>query len=281
MTGAEIAARLRAEGRAVLVMVAEARGSTPREAGAAMLVAPGGAVGTIGGGTVEHRACAAARALLSDPAPAPLLEEFPLGPDLDQCCGGRVSVALAPLAAADAPRVEAGRVPLWAGGPVWTEPPRPRTVLVYGAGHVGRALVAALAPLPFALRWIDARPGTLDAAPPGVATVETPLPEAEARAAAPGALHVALTHSHALDLEIVAAALAARPGFVGLIGSATKRATFLRKLRARGLAEDRRARLTCPIGLPGLRDKRPPVIAASVAAQLLMVGAAAGAERAA
>ena len=281
MTGAEIAARLREEGRAVLVMVAEARGSTPREAGAAMLVAPGGASGTIGGGTVEHRVIEAARAMLADPAPEPLAQDVPLGPDLDQCCGGRVTVALAPLAAADAGRFEAGRAALWAGGPVWAEPPRPRPALIYGAGHVGRALVSALTPLPFALRWIDARPGTLDAAPQGVATVETPLPEAEAEAAPPGALHVVLTHSHALDLEIVAAALAGRPGFVGLIGSATKRATFLRKLRARGLGEDRLARLTCPIGLPGLRDKRPAVIAASVAAQLLTIEAAAAAERAA
>ncbi len=314
MTGAEIAARLRAEGRGVLVMVVAARGSTPREAGAAMLVAGTGAAGTIGGGRVEHECVQAARRMLQAAArsaagsagasapdrarPAPQggrdapprgtgailgaershweksrkTMDFPLGPALDQCCGGFLHIALAPLTAADAPRFEAGAAELWEGGPVWREAPAPRPVLIYGAGHVGRALVAALAPLPFALRWVDARAGATEGAPPGVATVETPLPEAEAAAAPPGAFHVILTHSHALDLEIAAAALGARPGHVGLIGSATKRASFARKLRARGVDP---AGLTCPIGLPGLRDKRPAVIAASVAADLLSRDAAA------
>jgi xanthine dehydrogenase accessory factor len=112
-----------------------------------------------------------------------------------------------------------------------------------------------------------------------VTVVETPLPEAEAHAAPPEAMHLVLTHSHALDLEIVAAALTKGAAFVGLIGSATKRATFGRKLRTRGLPEAALARLTCPIGLPGLRDKRPAVIAASVAAQLLQVDAALAAQR--
>jgi xanthine dehydrogenase accessory factor len=155
-------------------------------------------------------------------------------------------------------------------------------VLVYGAGHVGAAVVRALAPLPFAIRWIDARAGLAADPPPGATVVETPLPEAEAAAAPREAFHLVLTHSHALDLEIVAAALARGAAFVGLIGSATKRATFRRKLAARGLPEASLAALTCPIGLPGLRDKRPAVIAASVAADLLLRDAAAArAERAA
>jgi xanthine dehydrogenase accessory factor len=207
--------------------------------------------------------------------PATAVEVFSLGPALDQCCGGRMSIALARLGAHDAPRFTAGGpVALWPDGPVFREAPALRPVLVYGAGHVGTALVRALAPLPFAVRWIDARPGAFPEAPPGVACVETPLPEAETTRAAPEAMHVVLTHSHALDLEIVAAALAREAAFVGLIGSATKRATFLRRLRARGLPESAVARLTCPIGLPGLKDKRPAVIAAAVAAQLLQTDAA-------
>jgi xanthine dehydrogenase accessory factor len=207
--------------------------------------------------------------------PAAAEEIFPLGPALDQCCGGRMTVALARLAAHDAPRFTAGGpVALWPDGPVFREGPSPRPVLVYGAGHVGTALVRALAPLPFAVRWIDARADAFPEAPPGVACIETPLPEAETARAAPEALHIVLTHSHALDLEIVAAALAREAAFVGLIGSATKRATFLRRLRARGLPETALARLTCPIGLPGLKDKRPAVIAAAVAAQLLQIDAA-------
>ena len=266
LTGATVATALRAEGRAALALVTESRGSTPRAAGAAMLVTEGAARATIGGGRVEHEAMAAARALLAEPAPEPREIAFPLGPALDQCCGGALRVALAPLTAADADRFETGAAALWPNGPIFRDPPPPRPALVYGAGHVGAALIRALAPLPFSLRWIDARAGALAEAPQGVAVVETPLPEAEAAAAPPGALHVILTHSHALDLEIVAAALTSRPGFVGLIGSATKRATFARKLRGRGVDP---AGLTCPIGLPRLRDKRPAVIAATTAAQLL------------
>ncbi|MGF1660128.1 MAG: xanthine dehydrogenase accessory protein XdhC [Rubrimonas sp.] len=279
LRGADIAAGLERMGRAVLAFVTLVRGSTPREAGAAMLIGAEGALGTIGGGTAEHRAVSAARALLAEAAPAPETLDFPLGPELDQCCGGAMVVALAPLTAADAPRFATGGAALWPGGPIWREGPAPRPVLIYGAGHVGAAVVRALAPLPFALRWVDAREGLTAEAPRGVATVETPLPEAEAGAAPAGALHLVITHSHALDLEIVASALRNDPGFVGLIGSATKRATFLRRLRARGLTEAALARLTCPIGLPGLRDKRPAVIAASVAAQLLQVDAALAAQR--
>jgi xanthine dehydrogenase accessory factor len=279
MTGPDVAAALARAGRGVMALITDVRGSAPRDAGAAMLATADGLIGSVGGGTVEWRALETARAMLADAAPAPGSVAFPLNPALDQCCGGRIRLAFAPLTAADAPRFAAGApVALWEGGPVWTpEPPR-RAVHVYGAGHVGAALVRALAPLPLRVRWIDARAGVLAEPPPGVETVETPLPEAEA-ARAPDALHLVMTHSHAVDLEIVAAALQAGAGFAGLIGSATKRATFLSKLRARGLAEARLAALVCPIGLPSLRDKRPAVIAASVAADLLLREAAAGAAR--
>jgi xanthine dehydrogenase accessory factor len=262
-----------------MALIVEVRGSAPQDAGAAMLVTADGSVGSVGGGTVEWRALETARAMLAEAAPAPAHVDYPLGPALDQCCGGRIRLAFAPLSAADAPRFAAdGPVALWQGGPVWTPDPPRRAVHIYGAGHVGAALARALAPLPFAIRWIDARAGVLADPPPGVEAIETPLPEAEA-ARAPEALHLVMTHSHAVDLEIVAAALEAGSGFVGLIGSATKRATFLSKLRARGLAEARLAALVCPIGLPGLRDKRPAVIAASVAADLLLREAAAEAAR--
>ena len=264
------------EGRAAVVLVAEARGSAPREAGAAMLVTGSATQGTIGGGSVEHRAIARAREIL--PTGGHELADLSLGPALDQCCGGHMRLAFAVFGATDLPRLRAaeGAVALWQGGPVLTEAPPGRPVLVYGAGHVGRALVGALAPLPFRLRWIDARLDALPKDPPeGVETIATPLPEAEARDAPPGAMHVVLTHSHALDLEIVDAVMERGDfAFLGLIGSATKRATFLRRLRQRGLPESRLARLTCPIGVPGLRDKRPEVIAAATAAQLLWADAA-------
>jgi xanthine dehydrogenase accessory factor len=294
---ADICAAVGRDGRAVLVLVAEARGSAPREAGAAMLVAPSGPQGTVGGGAVEHRATEIARAMLAGTAEPRAEIEFPLGPALDQCCGGRMRLAFAVLTPADLSPLDgrdqsrhprglalqaersALRLELWPGGPVFVEPPPARQVVVYGAGHVGRALVRALAPLPFRPVWVDARAGACAEAPAGVEVHETPLPEAVAEGAMPDAMHVVLTHSHALDLEIVTAVMARDFGFCGLIGSATKRALFRRKLAERGVARAAIDRLTCPIGLPGLRDKRPAVIAASVAAQLLQVEAALAARR--
>ena len=270
------------EGGAVVVMVAEAQGSVPREAGAAMLVTAFRITDTIGGGTVEHRAMAHARTMLSgadDDAlernQDGLILDFPLGPALDQCCGGHMRVAFAVFGTTDLERLREarGELELWPGGPVLVEAAASRHVLIYGGGHVGTALARALAPLPFAVRWVDARLDGFPAEiPAGVETVETPLPEAEAKAAPGDALHVVLTHSHALDLEIIAAVLERGEfGFLGVIGSATKKALFLRRLRERGIPENRLARLTCPIGVPGVRDKRPGVIAASVAVQLLQV----------
>jgi xanthine dehydrogenase accessory protein XdhC len=269
---ADLITAVEREGRAVVVVVAEARGSVPREAGAAMLVTGAGAVGTIGGGTVEHRALVEARGMLGGDLGGVILD-FPLGPALDQCCGGHMRVAFAAFGVVDLGRLRAasGVLALWQGGPVLVEAAARRVVLIYGAGHVGTALARALAPLPFAVRWVDARLDAFPAeVPAGVETVVTPLPEAEAKAAPADALHVVLTHSHALDMEIVSAVLERDEfGFLGVIGSATKKALFLRRLRERGIAEGRLARLVCPIGVPGIEDKRPGVIAASVAAQLL------------
>ena len=267
------------EGRAAVAMIAVAHGSAPREAGAALLVTGAGVSGTIGGGSVEFQSAMHARQLLANAAADGDAEQehvtldFPLGPALDQCCGGHLQIAFAVFSATDLPRLRAceGSFELWPGGPLLQGDPDPAPVLVYGAGHVGAALVRALAPLPFAIRWVDARLGAFPAdLPPGAVTVATPLPEAEARSAPSGAMHVILTHSHALDLEIAAAILERDDfGFLGLIGSATKKTLFLKRMRERGIPECRLARLVCPIGVSGIRDKRPAVIAASVAAQLL------------
>ena len=145
--------------------------------------------------------------------------------------------------------------------------------ICFGAGHVGRALALALAPLPFAVRWIDPRRDAFPThAPANVTLIHAPEPAAELAGAPDRALVVVMTHSHALDLELVAEALRVqRFGYVGLIGSATKRARFLSQMRAAGLTELELARLVCPIGVPGLESKDPAVIAASSAVQLLIV----------
>ena len=144
-------------------------------------------------------------------------------------------------------------------------------VWLFGAGHVGRALMLALAPLPFDVTWIDERADAFPAAvPANMRPLRSPEPAEEIARAPTDALIVVMTHSHARDLAIVHAALAAgRFGYVGLIGSDSKRARFTRRLREAGVAEARIAELVCPIGLPGIRSKLPAAIAAGVAAQLL------------
>jgi xanthine dehydrogenase accessory factor len=135
---------------------------------------------------------------------------------------------------------------------------------------VGRALVLALAPLPFAVRWIDARADAFPAHVPANATpVRTADLEGEVARASADALVLVMTHDHALDLAITAAALQRDFPFVGLIGSATKRARFERRFREIGIPDERIRSLVCPIGLPGIASKEPAAIAASVAAQLL------------
>lgn len=247
---------------AVVVEVGATRGSVPREAGTRMLVAADEVLGTIGGGHLELKAIATARRLLAgEPAPAEL--HFALGPSLGQCCGGSVSLRLLPLAAA-----QPARWPL----------PTPRfTLQLYGAGHVGRAIVRLLADLPCRVQWIDERESEFPPtpSPPQIERVCVEAVEAEVALAPPGAFYLVLTHSHDLDLAITTAVLERGDfGWLGLIGSATKRARFLRRLESRGIAPERLARLVCPIGVPGISGKEPETIALAVVAQLLQASSA-------
>jgi xanthine dehydrogenase accessory factor len=150
-------------------------------------------------------------------------------------------------------------------------PPAKHPLYLYGAGHVGRALVHALDGLPFAIRWIDTAADRFPiAVREDVACVVAAQPELPAATAPPGALHLVMTYSHPLDLAICHAVLAAgQSAQLGVIGSETKRARFLKRLAEAGIAPEQLTRLTCPIGLPGIRGKEPASIAISVAAALL------------
>ncbi|WP_336488090.1 xanthine dehydrogenase accessory protein XdhC [Methylobacterium nigriterrae] len=258
---ADALARALTAGRpAALVTLAEARGSTPREAGAAMLVTADGVLGTIGGGTCEWEAVAAARALLAGGRAEASLRRA-LGPETGQCCGGSVRLEIRRADAATLAALERAEARARAARPL---------VVVYGAGHVGRALAGALAPLPFRTRIVDARQEEI--ARLGLPGVERIVgdPVAAAEAAPPAAAHVVMTHAHALDAQLCASLLERGDfAYLGLIGSATKRATFLRAFRDLGLPEAQVARLVCPIGGGRVRDKRPAVIAALVAAELV------------
>ncbi len=297
-------------GRVARVVVAETRGSVPREVGAAMLIWPDGQSGTIGGGALEWQAAEEARQALL--AGEDRLRRVPLGPGVGQCCGGAVTLLIeiwdarridtctgdvvarpAPGAPAQAPlgasrRLRAargeGRAPAPALVDGWMVEPvsRPaRDLWVWGAGHVGRALVAVLAPLPeIAVTWIDTAANRFpDAVPEGVVCRVEPEPQAAVAAAPPAAEHYILTYSHALDLALCHALLRHGFGRCGLIGSATKWARFRSRLAGLGHSEVEIARIRCPIGDPAL-GKHPQAIAVGVAAEVLSPATAAHAVQA-
>ena len=253
---------------AVLVTVSGSQGSVPREPGAWMAVFADSAIGTIGGGHLEWDAWTQARAFLSSSgavASAAWTQRTVLGPRLGQCCGGAVELRYEPVSALDSERLRQDLQP------------RLSPLALFGAGHVGHAIVQALAPLPFAVRWIDSRDEVF---PPGLApqvqTEHSEPVQAGVRDLLPGSWVLVMSFSHAEDLDIVAACLQRRRlqndlPFVGLIGSHTKWAAFRSRLRQRGFTEAELDAITCPIGLPGIQGKAPAVIAASVVAQLLML----------
>ncbi len=295
-------------GKAAMATLVETRGSAPREAGARMVVQPdGGFTGTIGGGTLEWRVIAEAqRALAGAVLPGLYLASVALGPELGQCCGGRIEWALEvfghdrrteveQFAAAEAAApfrtravlarggrvvrtiVDDARVPIGGAlvsGDVLEEGfgEERRVLFLFGAGHVGRALVLALAPLPFTITWIDPRPDAFPQLVPANCRCVQQADAPEALRGAPdGSFILVMTHSHALDLAVVHKALAEdRFGYVGLIGSASKRARFRRLLGEAGLGPERVDAMSCPIGIAGITSKLPAVIAASVASDLLI-----------
>ena len=304
-------ARLDAHDEAALVTVLATEGSAPREAGTKMVVWRGGQDGTIGGGNLEYRVADQARRMLDGGQAHFAIQDYPLGPLLGQCCGGRVRLlveridgeSLAWLDAA-ARACEAGapfrlRAEIMGGGlarsvaaagvdtadnsprtPIpevrtlseTITPKRPRLVM-FGAGHVAQAVARAFAPLPFHLDWLASRE---DLRPEAGGTSADILSEDELEAcleAAPAdAFFAIFTHSHDLDYRLTRAAL--RRGdfrYLGLIGSATKRVRFERRLRDDGLTDTDLSRLTCPIGIPALKSKAPSVIAVALAAELLQL----------
>ncbi len=301
---ARVVAELEIHGRLARIAIVATRGSTPREIGADMLLRPdGGFYGTIGGGAFEWRAIDLARTALAARDPDLTLRDIVLGPDLGQCCGGRATIGIEVFDRASLP--EARRLAaLEAAGPFATRARlaggrlerttlddlaaapglRPdgtlverfgddrRPLLLFGAGHVGRALVLALAPLPFRVTWVDGRADAFPAVAPANATLlaaEDPVPSIAA--ALPGTFVLAMTHDHALDLAIADAALRRDDlPHVGVVGSATKRARFVSRLLEMGHTPARLRRMVCPIGAVGPRSKAPAVIAAAVAVELVV-----------
>ncbi len=299
----DIEAAVGRHGRVARVLVAQTSGSVPREAGASMLVWKNGQSGTIGGGALEYEAAEAARSSLGKGASSAGIRRRPLGPGLGQCCGGSVTlvteffdhdqlrkVTLAigetgrylraisgdngdtapPDLAGDCGQILFSRN--WVGEAV---SPCRRSLWLFGAGHVGRAVVATLAPLDgLDITWVDV---TADRYPADIADCAEQLvaanPADTVRFAPPEADHLVMTHSHALDLDICSRLLAVPFRSIGLIGSKSKWARFRKRLSEAGHATEVIDRIECPIGMPEL-GKHPQAIAIGLACRMLAPGEA-------
>jgi xanthine dehydrogenase accessory factor len=305
------------EPRLALVSVVEAAGSAPREAGAKMLVTPDTAFGTIGGGALEHTCIAQARTMLGRPGEKARAQDYPLGPLLGQCCGGRVRIALDILTPSDCAWLETAAaleargevyqltMPIGAAsrevtagwppeisnpsvalldetGAVLETPsrkawrnriefarPHVRNVLLIGGGHVGAALASMLRQLPLQLDWIDSRSEGDEAGALNGARLSID-PVSDVTRAPRNSVFLIMTHSHALDFDLLAATL--RRGdalYCGVIGSKTKRQRFTNRLAKAGFSETERGGFICPIGAARLAGKEPAMIALAVAMEIM------------
>ncbi|WGI21369.1 xanthine dehydrogenase accessory protein XdhC [Amylibacter sp. IMCC11727] len=279
------------------VLIADHQGSTPREAGTSMLVWADGQSGTIGGGALEQQVTDFARTISK-----PTALNIPLGPALGQCCGGNVAVVFEPFTLDTLPpdtgpyirkisgsseqplafkRLlkslrNSGQAPslIWLGGWLLEPLTEPKTPLwLYGAGHVGRAIVDTLADMPFEVTWIDTSADRFPSyIPPHANYLIAQNPTDAVKHAPANAHHLVLTYSHALDLDLCHAILSRDHASLGLIGSKTKRARFSSKLSDLGHSSAQIASMICPIGQRDL-GKTPKAIAIGVAAELLKASA--------
>ena len=244
---------------AVMVSVDSIVGSTPREPGAKMIVTSDSQFGTIGGGNLEFQATQIARnQLVSGQVNG--LQRFPLGAGLGQCCGGLVNLMFESLDQSSN----------------WDEivsEPEKLVLYLFGAGHVGEAVVNAMRDLPFFIHWVDTRENMLpEEHPASVNPICTDTPEVEIDEALAGACFLVMTHDHGLDQRLAEQILKRDDfSYFGLIGSHSKRRNFETRMTRRGIDPLKFAMMTCPVGIDGINSKQPAQIAISVAAEILQV----------
>ena len=282
--GANLLVLLDTNTPAVWVCVSDVKGSVPRERGAMMIITAQQSLGTIGGGHLELSSIKVAREMLGLNKAVATLRHFPLGPALGQCCGGAVEVAFMPLCEGDRAELLRLQTTEQHGGRFVVERAldtgarlvlpldfEPWSVWVFGAGHVGQAIVQVLATLPCQVQWVDGRDAVFPPClPANVRIVETDHPAGKVRAIPAHADVLVLTHSHALDLDICLELIQRGDlAYIGLIGSETKAATFRKRFEQRGYVGADLARISCPIGQRQLRSKHPGVIAVGVASDLI------------
>lgn len=248
---------------AILISVDSIVGSTPREPGAKMVVTAEQTFGTIGGGNLEFQACAIAQDQLTrnnEHGSGDAVRRFPLGAGLGQCCGGLVNLMFEPL------NNEAS----WQKALQSSES---EVLYLFGAGHVGKAVVRALQDLPVEIHWIDTRDNMMPEETAATAEMLiTDTPEAEVDAAPTGSFFLVMTHDHGLDQRLCEQILKRDDfAYFGLIGSQSKRRNFETRMARRGVDPVKFERMICPIGIDGIQSKQPAMIAISVAAQILRV----------
>ena len=244
----EIVAQMSEKNKAyVIVTVLEVKGSSPREEGAKMIVSGDKSYLSIGGGNLEYQAIALSRELILEGGLVSRIEDFPLGPKLGQCCGGKVKLLFESFPA------EAVRIS------------------IFGAGHVGKALVGILSQLPYRIRWIDNREHEFPRETAGnVEKVVSGRPHLDIRSSSMAEYFIVMSHSHKIDFEIVQAVLEmGRYRYLGLIGSESKKKRFESRLRKRGIPVDQISRLSCPMGIGEITGKSPIEVAVSVASELI------------
>lgn len=286
---------------AVMVTVVSIAGSTPREVGAKIIVTKTKLFGTIGGGNLEHQATTIAREQFQINQPQQM-RRFPLGAGLGQCCGGLVNLLFEPIIGPTQWVDQAQAMQLkgqdWVravatsgeqdcflvtdevienagskldGYYMETVQKPDFALLLFGAGHVGRAMVKVLAEMPVSIQWIDNRDEQFPTdVPDNVEIICTDTPEAEIEAASAGSFFLVMSHDHGLDQTLAEQILKRNDfSYFGLIGSKTKRRMFEKRMSRRGISADRFEKMVCPIGIDGIRSKQPAAIAISVAAQLM------------
>ena len=231
----------------VLVTIIEEQGSTPRNSGSKMVVTAERIFETIGGGHLEYKAMELAREMLTSRTQQTRLERFSLGASLGQCCGGATVLLFEPMGQPQA------------------------HIALFGAGHVGRALIPLLASLPLKVRWIDSRDAEFpDYIPSNVEKVLSDEVVDEVDEMPAGSYFIVMTHNHQLDLELTQAILDRDDfAYYGLIGSRTKRVKFEHRLRERGFSAEQMQRMRCPMGLPEVKGKLPAEIAISIAGEIV------------
>ncbi|MGI9278738.1 MAG: xanthine dehydrogenase accessory protein XdhC [Endozoicomonas sp.] len=233
----------------VLVTILGSAGSAPRKSGSKMLVTEENSFDTVGGGHLEFLLIERARELMSAAQTEPVMEHFPLGPRLGQCCGGSVSVLLEPIAGCNF------------------------HIAVFGAGHIGKALIHVLSPLNCRITWIDNRselfPQTL---PENVTRIISEQPHEEVAGLPEDAFVLVVTHNHQLDYAISEQTLK-RPDnrWLGVIGSETKARRFRQRLEHKGFNEHQIEHMRCPVGLNVVGGRQPAEIAIAIAGEILAV----------